>query len=312
MLTGHFDQTSLYFYEPDGSLKLSQYEHNLTPLEQRHGFAGVQNQRFNTPQQFRAFRLSTDGAIQYELAQGGKALQAADPRGGIVLFSVARNELQAYDEILRLRWNSELTPVISNPASVSALGVDLDGNTLVLFDGTRDFGAGTLGGVWVDAFGSAGRNFQAASGVSTWDELNLVASVTEGLFLQHVRYTYQAPLVTWLASYLPLSPSQLAPPTWLAERPGTSMTPIHGGTGYGLFSHPSPAGSGCTVEVLTADGESCGAIDFDHGGRGCRSMAIGHDGTVITQPSRRWTEDCNATTDGACSWTWQWWPGFFE
>jgi hypothetical protein len=312
--SSHFDSTELKFYAADGSLSGTRVEHNLWPLEQPMGFAGVQNVTVTPPEVFRAFRVLTNGNIQFAPFYDGRALQTNSPRGGVMLLALANNELQAYDETGELRWS---TPLILSGAGdrpeVLALGVDLSGNTLILYDGRSEFGPGTLGGMWVGASGEAGTRFRAANDISLIDTFVLFPASKEGLFLQNVRKTDLQDEATWIAAF---SPSEEAPsilPSWLADRPGTDLHLMHSNSAYGLLSRKEQFGVGvsgrCSIEVLTAGGISCGAVNFDQDGRGCQSIAMGYDGTIITQPELT-TADCDL--EGSCNWTWHWWSKFFE
>ena len=45
--------------------------------------------------------------------------------------------------------------------------------------------------------------------------------------------------------------------------------------------------SACSLELFDLTGNSCGTLEFATEGRGCRSIELGLDGTVFTQPVLR-------------------------
>lgn len=96
---------------------------------------------------------------------------------------------------------------------------------------------------------------------------------------------------SYTAVFPDAQPTMLTPPAWLAARGGSDLFPIRGFTGYAA----TPPGPGCsgTVEILTADGTSCGCIDTQDVSPGVATL--GRDGTLFV-PTH--------TTSGTCSYSW--------
>jgi hypothetical protein len=311
--SGHLDSTELFFYSADGSLKRSLFELNLAPLAQRVGFVGLQNATLGpveTPT-FRLFRLSAESEPVYEPPQDGQALQASNPGGGLMLLSLASHELQAWDGSLQLRWSTPLSiPRNEEGSTALAMGVDLDGNTLVLYDDSQKSGPDAIAGLWSDSSGRVAVRFGASTAPPGEHHFALSPAIGGGLFLRDFHEQ-----LTWIAEFPSLRPTRLPAPAWLTSRPGTDLQLIKGGRGYALSKRARAHGDGsngsCDLEVLTKDGTSCGTAGFEPGGPGCQSIRIGQDGTVIIQPIVTDT-DCRFDSDGYCRWTWKWWPKLLE
>jgi hypothetical protein len=80
---------------------------------------------------------------------------------------------------------------------------------------------------------------------------------------------------------------------------------VHGGRGYAVLPVAGAFNTkDCAIEVLAPSGKSCGNVSFGV----CGSIAVGYDGTVVTQLPRQ-PGDCGAQS---CTFNWQWWSGFFH
>src|SRR5947207_11838542 len=90
-------------------------------------------------------------------------LVAIDPLGGVVVSSRPGDSsptraIAAYDDRARLRWRTELP----SSEEIVAVGVDRQGNTLALVDGSSRYGSGKLAGIWLDHSSKPGEVFEAA------------------------------------------------------------------------------------------------------------------------------------------------------
>jgi hypothetical protein len=205
------------------------------------------------------------------------------------------DELVGYDDRLNLRWRTPL------PAMASWVIVDRSGRALAILQDDR-FGRGTSAAIWVDHDGHPGAIFQAPAGfVST-------QRVGSGFFIaDSAATTFQ-----WIGQIDSLATSSSPAPAWLQARPNTRLHMVQGGTGYGVMSEPGNSAS-CsqTIEIVAPSGTSCGTAAFSAGSGSCdmRDIVIGYDGTVVQKLPDAKEKQC---AFGACSCTWQWWPGFFR
>ena len=111
--------------------------------------------------------------------------------------------LVAYDDHLNRRWRTQL----SFNQRPLALGVDRQGNSLVLFNAA----SGKVGGIWIDHSGNAGAEFQAMGGITEPYSLLLTPRVESGLFLRGKTGS------RWIRQFDSMGTGG-APPDWLAAR----------------------------------------------------------------------------------------------
>jgi hypothetical protein len=203
--------------------------------------------------------------------------------------------------------------------------VDTGGNSLVLFPPAGNEPShpqdGGVMGIWTDAQGRPGAAFDVQQSAPAFC-LRLMPSLTGGLF---VRESCPEESGRFLASFKSLDPHPGPAPDWLVQRPAIDLHRIRSGTGYAAINAANEVSTltgrtGCSIEVLTPDGRSCGRVDFgpsvaasdstttDAGRSPAPScaLAVGTDGTVIAL-----TEEGNPV-NGTNRWTWHWWPGFFR
>jgi hypothetical protein len=240
----------------------------------------------------------------------------------LILVSATKT-LTAYDPDLGVRWETPLPITDWDPADNHErlpVGVDTGGNSLVLFppvpnEPNHPQDGGVMG-VWTDAQGRPGAAFDIQQSAPAFC-LRLMPSLTGGLFL---RESCPEDSGKFLASFTSLDPHPGPVPDWLAQRPAIDLRRIRRGTGYAAIKPALPSPSGCSIEVLTPDGRSCGQVDFgpsvaasapptaDSGSRPGPScaLAVGTDGTVIALTSE------GDPINGTIRWTWHWWPGFFR
>ena len=140
----------------------------------------------------------------------------ADPLGGIVVLGRVNDtspiEVAAYDERLNQRFRTQLSSI----ERVLASGVDLEGNTLVLLDAKDRYGAGKLGGIWIDHSGNAGAEFLALENIPSPPYVFLTPRVGSGFFVG----TNPGPptAAAWIGQFDAMG-GRTAPPEWLAARP---------------------------------------------------------------------------------------------
>jgi hypothetical protein len=235
-------------------------------------------------------------------------LVAIDPLGGVVVSSVPRDSsptraIAAYDDRARLRWRTELP----TPDAIVAVGVDRQGNTLALVDGSSRYGSGKLAGIWLDHSGTAGEIFEAADIGPIPRAVVLTPRVESGLLLQ------RGDDGRWIRQFDAFGPGQ-PPPSWLESRPSTTLHMARGGRAYAVISPPASAGAcQATIEVVAPSGKSCGTAVFpgEQGsfppGSCAASLTVGYDGTVIQKLDER-----SAGAGGARICGFRWWTGFLQ
>jgi len=231
-------------------------------------------------------------------------LVAIDPLGGVVVSSVPRDSsptraIAAYDDRARLRWRTELP----SSDAIVAVGVDRQGNTLALVDGSSRYGSGKLAGIWLDHSGRAGSVFEAADiGDSPRGALLLTPRVESGLFLRRSDGA-------WTRQFDAFGPGQ-PPPSWLEARSSTTLHMARGGRAYAVISPPTSGGAcQATIEVVTPSGKTCGTVVFpgEQSSFCFVSLTVGYDGTVIEKVNERST---GAGGGRVCGFSW--WTGFLQ
>jgi hypothetical protein len=215
-------------------------------------------------------------------------LFSPDPNGG--LLAVGRMVASAPDPTpdtpySAMMFNQDATvrwgPVPIGMQQLFAAGVDLEGRSLLLMDGTPAFGAGTVAGLWLDAGGALmTRQFLAATGLSETGG-GLYPLISGGLAFQHV-----GPDGTgdWVGVF-PSGEQRIdAAPSWLASRPNEVPSLARGRGAYAMMpSSESVDVCEQEIEVVSAAGNSCGRIALPLDGFPCttRDLRLGLDGTVM-------------------------------
>lgn len=329
---GGFGQLGYSIHAPDGGVlgsadfPPSQTASLTVPLAS--GFAGIIRLPFmNGPS---LIRMTPDGGIQNAAAANEQGHTAADPRGGLVLLTA--DALTSYDDDLSPRFT---VPLQLTSVGLAQLGVDVTGNILVLFAANVNAGMYDQMGFWVDRDGHQGTAFPVEEQLVIDENIFALApDVRGGLFLWHSICDFAGTDMCtsqWERRFPPLSTSPEPAPEWLASRGGATTFPlvgptpklelIHGQSGYALTGVPQPA---CGFEVVTADGVSCGVIDFSSrlsnltssgalliaktgGHPACHSsLDVGRDGTVLS------TSTVPCIDNDNCPVSYDWFPGYFR
>jgi hypothetical protein len=331
-IIARFDSLYLSIFDSSGTLlshppAVGGSSFGTDPIGVADGFIGVQNidSESSPLPRHRVAQVFSDGGTRETEFDAGLGSQGEDPRGGMLVLVSASKTLTSYDSDLGVRWETQL-PITdwapTDNAERLPVGVDTAGNSLVLFPSVPELpdhppppDAGVLG-IWTDAQGRPGTAFDIQQSVQPFC-LHFETSLTGGLF---VRKSCFEEFGKYVASFTSLDPHPGPVPDWLAQRPGVDLRPIRGGTGYAAFEIPTSRPSGCSIEVLTPEGRSCGRVDFgpsvaasdaptagDAGSPGAScAFAVGTDGTVIALTSQG--NEINGTT----RWAWHWWPGFLR
>jgi hypothetical protein len=196
---------------------------------------------------------------------------------------------------------------LASAGTVFGAGVDLLGRALVITGGSA---SGNISAQWFDSNGiSLTGEFTLltgfAPGQSTWFETS--ALIGGGLMVRRMDYdgTYQARALVVVASG---SASVQTAPGWMMARPDAQLQIARGGRGYAVLPYGAK-NVACTqrIEVLAADGISCGSHEFPIAAGNCDTLGLtlGADGTVIQQlPSSMETKD-PVNSFHTC--TWRWW-----
>jgi hypothetical protein len=190
--------------------------------------------------------------------------------------------------------------------------VDLLGRALVITDGRR-FDAGTISAQWFDRDGTAltGEFVLVTAftpGESTWFETS--ALIGSGLMVRRMDYSYgdrvfrSQALVIVDSGKAAVQPA----PEWMTARPDAHLEIARGGRGYAVVPYGA-RNVPCSqhVEVVAADGTSCGVRDYPIAEGRCdtHDLGLGADGTVIQLlPDAMEMRDLVSSTH-TC--TWRWW-----
>jgi hypothetical protein len=249
---------------------------------------------------------------------------AADPGGGIfVAGPMATNsrdpqqsQIVSQDANATVRGSSPL----ATAGSVFGLGADVGGNALVIGDGTGRFGAGVISAQWFDRFARAltGEFVLLTSfqpGRSTWFETapliggGLAVRRMDAIDVGGGRFQLTS---RWLVTVPPGSASVSPAPDWLGARNDTLLAIVRGGRAYAVLPEAQQDGD-CSqrIEVVTPDGQSCGAQEFRRASGNCKTLGIrvGLDGTVVQQMPPAFEQ--GAVTDNpSCSWLF--WPALIR
>lgn len=251
---------------------------------------------------------STPGVNQFS-----NGLQADNPLGGMIHARTQNTSagiiivLDNLDATGAVRWSRTLPdPFAAGAQGFVQVVVDRRGNTLAIWASAARFGANTWAGEWFDPAGNAGPVFEALTGVLPTQTLALFDRVGSGLFLSDGFH--------WIGQIDAMATGFTAAPAWLVSRLNTTLHMARGGTAYAVLPLQGASGN-CeqTIEVVAADGTSCGSATFTVGGGACDTtgpIIVGYDGTVVQElPTAR--ETCTAANH-QCTCTYRAWPAFLR
>lgn len=196
-------------------------------------------------------------------------------------------------------------------APIFGLAMDANDRTLVIIPGAT---SGTIDGLWFDADGTPLTtqfrmisNFQPQE--NTWFEGSplIGGDLAVRRLDQHpdnvgsVPFDYRTS--QWLLIAKSGSTTVSAAPQWLLGRPNTNMGIVRSGKAYAMVPLGAPnADCSQKIEVLAADGTSCGSFDAGMGSGTCRTwdLTVTLDGTPVQILSK--------SDQAAYSCSWRWWP----
>lgn len=300
----------LYFLSASGAFSQTQSLIRFVPAPQASGFVGTESYGASAGYAFDVLDGSGNLVSHQSLSNQGSAWQMENPAGGVVVWESTSGNftdgtLEAFDGRGITRWRTPLTGI----GVVDGFGVDRQGNTLLL---SHLAPGAPESGTWVDANGSAHAPFQAFGSSGVYE---LYDGVGSGLYALARSYDSSSGTLVqhtqWLAFFPSLADNKQPAPAWLTSRPDTTLHMVHGGSGYAVLPVPgSSADCSQTIEIVAADGTSCGSAKFSFGGS-CTThdIAIGYDGTVIqTLPESQ----MQCVSDAHCACGWRWWPALFH
>ncbi|WP_148282215.1 hypothetical protein [Corallococcus coralloides] len=239
-------------------------------------------------------------------------MTAEDPTGGLRAF-LADGTLKAYSATGELRWSL----AVSLSAPLKAMGVDAQGQTLLLAAGDTRFGASAVEGVWVDVAGQPGLPFLAL-GQAPAGTYELVPRAQEGLFLG-----VTGSAKSWAAAFKSMQRSSRAVPAWLAQDVGRPLLRLPDGTGYLRYSVSGGSNWDClhAVELIAPSGQSCAQFQLPSQGapeQVCGPLKLARDGTVTeTLYSRSrsdgyYDSEGNRHTRNSSACRVRWWPALIQ
>jgi hypothetical protein len=240
---------------------------------------------------------------------GDFALSKTDPERGPIAAGPAEHAVAMFSgagTTPHVVWGPEK---LDSTGAVWGVAVDLLGRTLVITDGAVKFGPGNVSGQWFDQDGTAlTEEFVLLSGATRFEATPLIGS---GVLVQRVDTSggavYARATVVVTSGSTEVHPA----PDWMMARPDATFQLARSGQAYAVLPRGAK-GVPCTqrVEIVAADGTSCGAREFKIADGICdtHDLTLGFDGTVIQQfPDAMETRSETPTHKTTC--TWRWWPG---
>ena len=248
----------------------------------------------------------------------GSGTYTPDPNGGLLLaghFGFPPDPIPANQLVILFNADASIRygPIpVATQGTIFGAGVDLLGRAIVIVDGTRTFGRGSIAAQWFSARGAPLTGvFQVLSGFrpghSTWFEMSPL--IGGGLAMRRMDGGIELHTSEWLA-VLPSGEARVEDaPDWLRARPNTKLVLVRGGRAYALVPWAADLAS-CTqqAEVVSPSGRSCARFDFTVDAASCQThpLRIGLDGTVMQMlPDSR--ESDITVTARTC--TLRFWPG---
>ena len=214
-----------------------------------------------------------------------------------------------------VRWGPA---ALDSKGNVLGAGVGTSSRSLVITDGASRFGAGNFSAQWFDRDGTSltGEFILLSSSVPK-DQITFETSplIGGGLLVQSITFdgppTYQRRVRPLVVVGSGATTVRLAP-EWITSRSAARLKLARGGRAYAVLPNGAK-GASCSqsVEVLAADGTSCGKSEYPIAPGTCDTgdVTSGADGTVI-QPlpfSMETQREVSVGLVHTC--TWRWWPG---
>lgn len=312
--------TGYSIFDPTGAHRGDASGMTMSALPEPSGFIGREIIGMGNGYVMRGF--AADGTVTAELPRRSDTeIAAQDPTGGVMVVVMSgRISLEAYDAALNLRWRTVLP---TDARFAYAVGVDLTGHTLALLGGNARSGSTTVAGMWIDAAGNPGEEFDAYDGGEPFDAMEVSAggpgtSLTPragtGLFLARRAYMAGRMETTWLRQFDTSARTGSPPPEWLTARRDALLQVVRRGKGYALVDAPQPT-TDCVqrIEILAPSGKSCGSLSFRVATGACETsgLSVGLEGTVIQQRPLEF-EKREPMVYGPTTCTWRWWPALLR
>ena len=246
-----------------------------------------------------------------------RVASAANPGGGVLLagdYSAAFNGPSQH--VATMFHGAGPFAVVWGPNTLAAAGtvfgagVDLLGRSLVITDGAAKFGSGAISAQWFDIDGTPlTSEFLLVSGfhpgASTWFEASPL--IGSGLLVRRIdsdHGLHSQPLVVLESG----AASASAAPDWMVARRDVQFHLARNNHAYATLPYGAPNVL-CSqrVEVLAADGTSCGTRDYSIAAGNCDTgdLTMSADGTVI-QPLPL-SMETKLDVHGSHTCTWRWW-----
>ena len=199
-----------------------------------------------------------------------------------------------------VRWAQPLAAA----GPVFGAGVDILGRAIVITGSGGDITA-----QWFDVSGSplTGEFMLVkgfAAGSSTWFETS--ALIGGGVEVRRMDSDTSGLHAHALVLVQSGTASVQPAPQWMIDRADTRLQMTRGGKVYAVLPY-GKRGANCSerLEIVTADGASCGAADYPIAAGSCDTLGLnlGEDGTVMQQlPSSMETTLSTAIMNHTCTW----------
>ena len=285
----------------------------IQPL--RHGFAGIGY--INGSQGAYTVRFLATGTTLFDVivqqAWGLPDIASHPSSSGFLVAGTFRDDYPSPVKA-EARWMDGTGPpvlVASSPLAskqpIVTAGMDADRNMLVVFGSQI---AGELAGQW---FAPGGRPLTGLFTLMTDFQLGantaveLTAAVGGGLLVTRAdREILGTDLRTrHLCQIAPGATACLPVPAWMENRPDTRLRAVRGGRAWAaLTTEHEAVDCADRIEVVAADGTSCGSTELRMAAGTCDRLAltVGSEGTVV-QTLPRGVRMPNGDNVG-----WRWWP----
>jgi hypothetical protein len=308
-----------------GSRNVDPGRSSVSLFQQPRGFASLESTYMEMGFQVRAWDSGGNslGESHWIAARSPLTLgyAAPDPRGGILL---AGNLAASFAETKTptvLLYSTTASPLVAwgprpleSRGQVLGTGVDVQGRSLVVTDGSARFGAGRVSAQWFDQGGNAlTGEFDLLPGPSDGGQwFEGWPLIDGGLLIVRRSWSDGASDRAEKLALLKAGETRGEPvPAWMASRPNTRWQIASEGRAYAVL----PLGAkdtACTqrLEIVAPDGTVCGARDYPIAAGNCatKGLVLGSDGTVI-QPLPDSMEAKTEVSVGIVhTCTWRWWP----